>query len=85
MIWLMIVFIPCWIIHAARVGALCLCSFGTFALWRGWQVNKWNVVESLRRWGGWGLAGMVLVLLGALVDLFHPNIITSSFYGAWCS
>ncbi|KAL2846493.1 hypothetical protein BJX68DRAFT_240676 [Aspergillus pseudodeflectus] len=85
MIWLMIVFIPCWIIHAARVGVLCLCSFGTFALWRGWEVNKWNVVKSLRRWGGWGLAGMVLVLLGALLDFFHPNIITSSFYGAWCS
>jgi hypothetical protein len=72
----------CPLVRVTRVLALCCCSFSTFALWRGWEVDDWNVMARTK---GWGLTAMVLILFGALLDLFHPNILTYLFYGIYCT
>jgi hypothetical protein len=74
--------IPCSLMHAARVGAFCLCLFGTLALWREWEVDQLNVMMPIK---AWGLAASAPILLGALLDLFQPNVITFLFYRDYCS
>ncbi|KAL3449663.1 hypothetical protein BJX65DRAFT_27774 [Aspergillus insuetus] len=74
--------IPCSLMHAARVGAFCLCLFGTLALWREWEVDQLNVMMPIK---AWGIAAIAPILLGALLDLFQPNVMTFLFYRDYCS
>ncbi|KAJ0422725.1 hypothetical protein BJY00DRAFT_279336 [Aspergillus carlsbadensis] len=67
---LLIVFPPCELMHAVRIGVLCICSMSFFAPWE--------------ETGAATLTMTALGMLGTFLDLLHPNMVTALFTGARC-
>jgi hypothetical protein len=69
-VMLLVGFLPCSLMHPARIVVLLFSLVGLLATW-GTMQGVWR-------------AAAVLGLLTALLDLFHPNMITALFYAAHC-